>query len=248
MFIKIPFEKIIEFNTNISEITKISLEHDFNVNESLVLGNFYVNGEYRIHSVSINTNPFNYTLPFEVDIPDNIDSSTIEFNIEDFSYEIQEDNKLKVNIEYSLKGEELKEDRIFEKVNEDELESELAFIDDFLENEENKEEDENEDISKNEEEIKNVYQKEKISDDNKEDESESHKEERLDASDEKTIMDTIKSSDDTFVTYVVHIVKENETMESICKLYNVPSSLIDEYNGTEEFTIGDKIIIPKVDE
>ena len=53
MFIKIPFESEIEFKTNISEITKMSLEHEFNVNDGVVLGNFYISGEYRVHEVSI---------------------------------------------------------------------------------------------------------------------------------------------------------------------------------------------------
>ena len=31
MFIKIPFESTLDFKTNIYEITKMSLEHDYNV-------------------------------------------------------------------------------------------------------------------------------------------------------------------------------------------------------------------------
>ena len=61
-------------------------------------------------------------------------------------------------------------------------------------------------------------------------------------------MDTIKDSDDTFVTYHIHIVKENETIESVCAKYNVSASLINEYNNIENITLGDKILIPKIDE
>ena len=86
MNIKIPFESEIEFNTNISEITKISLEHDYNVNDGVILGNFYISGEYKTHPVSVNTDRFNYTLPFTVDISEDINRDTIEFNIEDFTY------------------------------------------------------------------------------------------------------------------------------------------------------------------
>ena len=131
MFIKIPFESNIEFKTNISEITKMSLEHDFNVNDGVVLGNFYISGEYKVHEVSINRDLFNYTLPFEVELREDILKDTLEFNIEDFSYEVIDNKTLKVNIEYSLKAE-VKEE-LFERVNEVELESELSFIDNFLE-------------------------------------------------------------------------------------------------------------------
>jgi len=291
MFIKIPFESIIEFKTKINEITKISLEHDFNVNDGVVLGDFYVSGEYRIHAVSINKDPFNYTLPFTVDLRDDINIDTLEFNIEDFSYEVFENNKLKINIEYSLKAE-LKEEKeiLFERVDEKELESELSFIDTFLENnnsgKENKEmgnelEDILEDLDEIKEEPKEEFEEirkdfdirnEELEDKNKienpkkeinvkekikpvakeiqietKDEIE-ETEERISEEEEKTIMDTIKNSDDTFITYHIHIVKETETKESISSLYKVPISLISEYNNLDSITTGDKILIPQIDE
>ncbi len=243
MYVKIPFESTIEFKSNIAEITKMSLEHDYNISDGLVLGNFYISGEYRPHEVSINTEPFKYTLPFTVEIREDIERDSLEFNIEDFSYDIVDKNNLKVNIEYSLKGEErVKEEvveenkeeekeELFERVNENELNSELEFIDEFLNQEE---------ISKNEEEIKEEVKDEK--------EVVEEDEERISEESEKTIMDTIKDSDDTFVTYNVHIVKESETLESIATFYKVPSSLISEYNNIDTLAIGDKVIIPSLDE
>ena len=248
MFIKIPFENEIQFKTNISEITKMSLEHDFNVNEGVVLGNFYISGEYRSHEVSINTDEFNYTLPFSVEYRDDILKESLEFNIEDFSYEIINNNTLKVNIEYSLKAE-VKEEEIFERVNEEELESELAYIDDFLEKDiEVKEIEEVEVVEEDklDEEIKDDIKKTEeveVKEDNLE-----KKEERLTKEEEKTIMETIKTSDDTFVTYHIHVLKENETLESVCALYNVTSSFIKEYNEGDNFGYGDKILIPQIDE
>ncbi len=256
MFIKIPFESTIEFKTNISEITKMSLEHDFNVNEGVVLGNFYISGEYRVHEVSVNKEPFKYTLPFTVEITDRIKEDTLEFNIEDFSYDVIDNNKLKVNIEYSLKASE-QEDDLFERVDEAELEDELNFIDDFLDKEDEdkqieeekeievKEEKETEEIrensSKEEVEVKEDKKEEVIAED-------TNDKERLTKEEEKTIMETIKSSDDTFVTYHVHIVREGESIETISSIYNVPSSLIMEYNDFDNLSIGDKVLIPKSDE
>ncbi len=252
MYVKIPFESIIDFKTNISEITKMSLEHDYNISEGLVLGNFYVSGEYKTHEVSVNTEPFKYTLPFTVELREDIKKDTLEFNIEDFSYEITDKTNLKVNIEYSLKAL-VNEEEVFERVNEEELNSELEFIDEFLNQEKiNEEEGENDDerineesenvVSKNEEETKEIALEE--SKDLKEEE----KEERLGETEEKTIMETIKDSDDTFVTYHVHIAKENETLETIANFYSVPSSIITEYNNCDSVSTGDKVLIPKIDE
>ena len=61
-------------------------------------------------------------------------------------------------------------------------------------------------------------------------------------------METIKNSDDTFVTYHIHIMKENETIESICTLYGTNTNYLNEYNDIQNVNVGDKILIPKVDE
>ncbi len=252
MFIKIPFESEIKFKTNISEITKMSLEHDFNVNDDKILGNFYVSGEYKVHSISINKEPFNYTLPFTVELREDIDTDTLEFNIEDFSYDVIDNDTLKVNIEYSLKGEERKVEEPknnetdnnveFERVNEEELNSELAFIDDFLDNKENETDD-----NRNEEVLESEVTEEKEV--NIEDQKENKDDEKRDiVEEEKTIMETIKDSDDTFVTYHVHIIKESETLESVALMYNAPKSLLEEYNTDCAFNPGDKLLIPKLDE
>lgn len=263
MFIKIPFTSDIKFKTNISEITKMSLEHDFNINDTQVLGNFYVSGEYKVHEISINKEPFNYTLPFTVELSEEIDADTIEFNIEDFSYDVVDDNVLRINIEYSLKGEERQKEEVdetagveFERVNEDELTSELSFIDDFLENDNKADSEIREEVKEEKEEtsIEIVEEKAEV----KEDELKGEEEKvtpvvddsarEISKEEEKTVLETIKDSDDTFVTYHIHIVKESETLESIALMYNAPKSLLEEYNEFETITIGDKVLIPKLDE
>ena len=239
MYIRIPFEKEIDFKTNVSEITKMSLEQDFNVNDNVVLGNFYISGEYKTHEVSINTENFNYTLPFEVELREDINKDTLEFNIEDFSYDIKDNKTLYVNIEYSLKALVNKPQDDFEKVDENELKNELDYIDDFLEKRNSSDE---ETINNEETNAESGEKKQDLNEDN------SIEEKRLDIEDEKTVMENIKDSDDTFVTYHVHIVKENETLESICNKYSVTSDLIGEYNEINSINLNDKIIIPKVDE
>ncbi len=213
MFVKIPFESVIPFKTPIYEITKMSLEHDFNVNDGVVLGNFYVTGEYRSHEVSVNSENFKYTLPFTVELNNRIKTDTLEFNIEDFSYDVLEGNKLKVNIEYSLEAEgEEEREELFEEVKDDDLKEEMSILE----------------------------EKEEVKEDSEE--------ERISPEEEKTIMESVPLDDDTYVTYHIHIVKESETYETISTLYNVPSSLIKEYNNLDELATGDKVLIPKCDE
>ena len=54
---------------------------------------------------------------------------------------------------------------------------------------------------------------------------------------------------DEYVTYHIHIVKDNETLEMILKKYNVSLDIIKEYNEITDIKVGDKIIVPEyVDE
>ena len=289
MNILIPFEQVLEFKTKISEISKMSLEHDYYNNEGVVLGNFYISGEYKAHALSVNKSEFNFTIPFSVDYTESINPDTLEFNIEDFSYEIVDDKEVKINIEYSIKADVLEavNDRLdcFEKYDELELTSELEFIDNFLdekpteENDVNKIEETTEieevtlieepTIKEVKEESKTLVEKELDSENiitsvnivtteekNKKkvqnievlEKKEEVEEVRLNKEEEKTIMDAIKDSTDTFVTYHIHIVKENENIESIAKTYKVDVALIKEYNDIDNIVCTDKLLIPKLDE
>lgn len=50
--------------------------------------------------------------------------------------------------------------------------------------------------------------------------------------------------DDTYNTYKVYIVRENDTLESICDKYSVSKDNLELYNNLSEIKLGDKIIIP----
>lgn len=50
--------------------------------------------------------------------------------------------------------------------------------------------------------------------------------------------------DDTYNTYKVYIVRENDTLENIIEKYNVDKDTLETYNNLSEIKLGDKIIIP----
>lgn len=58
----------------------------------------------------------------------------------------------------------------------------------------------------------------------------------------------IINTDETYNTYKVYIVREGDTLETICTKYNVKYDDIKEYNNITEINIGDKIIIPYINE
>lgn len=59
------------------------------------------------------------------------------------------------------------------------------------------------------------------------------------------IFDNIEDSE-TFKSYTVYIVREEDTIESIVQKYSVDKEALAEYNEIDELKLGDKLIIPCV--
>lgn len=211
----IPFTKDIKFTSNISEITSISLEHEFTVNNDEILGNFIVSGDYKTHELSVNKEHFEHVLPFRVDISSRIDCETVDLAIQDFTYEIKDNDTLKIDIEYTINALELKEEEpkeeLFERVEDTES------LEDIL--------DEISDENIDTQETRNVSEEDK-----------------------KTILESINEQDESFVTYHIHIMQENDTIDTICTKYNTTSNVLNEYNDLSTVAIGDKLIIPDLNE
>ena len=236
----IPFTKDIKFNSSIAEITSISLEHDYTVNDGEILGNFTISGDYKSHEVSVNKEHFEYVLPFSVELTTRIDRNSVDFSIEDFTYEIKNNDTLEVRIEYSVnaleekeetKEEVVEEEPLFERVEEETtLEDMLDTID--------------EEVRDNTEEVKEE-------DTDKEDTMDTvvlDEQREVGEEEKNTIIDSINEADDAFVTYHIHIMKETDTIDSVCTKYNTTSNILSEYNDLSTVAIGDKLIIPDINE
>lgn len=228
MNLTIPFTKDIKFSSNISEILSISLEHEYTVNELGVLGNFIVSGEYKTHEVSVNKENFEKVLPFSVDLTTKIDTDSLDFAIEDFTYELIDKNTLKVNIEYSIRANLLKEE-VFESVEETN-----ETLEDMLDNIDLEEKEERNDLVTEE----------------KMEEKEDIEEQRDTVSEEEkeTVISSTLEKEESFITYNIHIMQSNDTIDSICAKYNTNTSILEEYNDISKVSVGDKIIIPEINE
>ena len=221
---KIPFTKDIDFEKKVSEITSISLEHETNVEDNALKGSFIVSGDFKSHEVSVNKEPFSYILPFEIDLADDIDRDTIEFMIEDFTYEIVDNSILRVNIDFNViasikeSNSEVEEELLFQDANNAFLEE-----DDLEDNLDRDEEEKQEEVP---EEEKIVEERES----------------------EDTIINNIKSDGNEYATYHIHMVSDGESVETICTMYNSNLNILQDYNDLNSITPGDKLIIPETNE
>ena len=62
----------------------------------------------------------------------------------------------------------------------------------------------------------------------------------------KSLFDNIDDASETYATYKVCILRENETVEGIMQKYSVSKDILELYNNLNELKIGDKIIIPSL--
>lgn len=235
MNLVIPFTKDIKFKSNIAEILSVSLEHDFTANSEEILGNFTISGEYKTHEVSVNKENFEFVLPFSVSLASKIDTNSVDFEVEDFTYEIKDNETMRVNIEYKINASEIEEEPLFKTIEEPSLDKLLDEIDNRVEDFKNTLEDENLEETK---EIKKENNEEREEVDILEQSSSN-----VD-NDAKNVILGAKIEDDTYVTYQVFEYLETDTIESICLKYNTTEAILSEYNDLKNISVHDKIIIP----
>lgn len=252
----INYEKDIIFKTAIGEICTISLEHDFTVDDMCLKGDFLVSGDYKTNELSVNRETFSYRLPLEYELEPNVDLDTLSYDVENFEYNVKDD-VLNVYIDFGVRYEEKAVEPIIPVIEPDEIitensESEIEPIFDIEEKlsrmrkeNEPQPEEELEEVEEEREAILPKLKEEKTTE--KVENEERGEAVRLKDEDKKVVLDGT-FDDDTYITYHVHIVREQESLETIAAKYNVSVDLIKAYNNVEDLTLKSKLIIPEIDE
>ena len=281
----VSFTKDIEFKTMINKITSISLEHTLMLSGSdSIKGDFIVSGTYKMTAASQLENDFSYKIPVDIVMDDKYDLTNLVIDIDDFTYEVVDEEVLRVNIDLLLDKLELKK---VEEVKEDEKEKEednLVTLDDLFMESDTKEKLELDDLdSHSEKKITDkadaIIKDEKTSEENRDSEekmtlddvesvenekevqsiavnsvdTENIKKEKTilvknESDDMKTdgasLFSSFDSSTETYSTYSIYLVRENDSIENIMTKYNTTREQLEEYNDLSDMKIGSKIIIP----
>lgn len=231
----INYEKDILFKTNIGEICSISLEHDFTVDDGFLVGEFIISGDYKPNILSLNKEAFNYQLPLEYELEDNVDIATLSYDIENFEYNVKDD-ELSVFIDFGIRYEECSMEPTIPEISEEDLDS-LDFdaieLPAFVDRQSEVEIDGDNIETKVEEEEIETEKPVKVSN-----------ETRLDDEEKELILESTMMEDE-YITYHVHIVREGDTLDSIAKEYGTSIEIIKAYNNTEALELKTKIIIPE---
>lgn len=224
------------FKTNLAEITSISLEHSLKKeDEHVIAGSFSLNGEYKITDTSTNTEVFSYDLPFDIHMDDHyiLDHCTVD--IDDFYYEIVNENVLSVNIDVCV-------DKIEEKplIEDKEVEFEQVLVP--KEPEPIREEVLEREVANQERERK---EERPVKEEVEMEETEVKKEEvKVELSEGTTLFGSMDENSETYMTYRVYIVRQGDSIENILSRYGTTREDLAAYNDLSEVKLGDKLIIP----
>lgn len=208
----VPFKRDISFETKIAEIRSISLEHTYEIQNNLISGIFIISGNYKLTDTSTNVDPFKFEIPFDISIDSRYELNKATVDINDFFYELINNEVLSVSITLIIDNLEEKEEREMEEIQEEKQEVE---------------------------EIKPVSYEEA----EKDDETEEVKPVSASPETVKSIFDNMDENEG-YVVYKVHIVTENDTVESIMEKYDVTKEALEAYNNLNDLKIGDKLIVP----
>ncbi len=240
---KINIEKRVDFPTMIGEVCAISLEHNLKfLDEANVGGNLILSGKYKMTEASRLEEDFLFEFPVEIALTEKLDLNTTKIEIGDFYYEIENDDIMICHIDLEIEGLEVVEfcDDIFEERECDgdmNKEKEIPIkevkydipIKEILEEKE-------ETLEKRE-----IFEEEQ---EEKEEKEEVLVEDKKIIEEKEIDIMNFNDENETFGTFVVYIVRQNETVNSILEKYNTTIEEMEKYNDLKNIKIGTKLIIP----
>ena len=244
----IPFVKDISLDSKISEITSIALEHNLKMeNNDSVVGFFTISGKYKMNEISINEEVFEKKINFDITLDDKYDASKVTIDVDDFYYEIINNEYLRVHIDVKVDNLVYYKKEI-ESITEEEAPSLVEIISDNKEEKENKR-NENEVLKKDERNIKEDIMIDDANNETLKIKEEKKDDDKLDISEiTNNITSGFLGSEEKYSTYKVHIIRESETIKTVMEKYNVSKEELEKYNNLDNVILGTKIIVPVINE
>lgn len=268
----VPFTKEIEFKTMISKVTSISLEHTLRVEkDNLISGYFILEGTYKMTQASQIDEEFSYKIPVDIELDEKYDTSNITLDIDDFTYEVIDEERMKLNITLCIDNIEEKEvvlpvEDVIEDFDALELEDKNSgnreskndgVLDDLFLDTSKKvplEFDSKKEIVEEQSEQNNTDNTTINNDENIETSNELIYEDNTSNNDTNkpqmvnnnvsSIFSSFKDNIETYKTYSVYIMKEEDTIDVVLQKYGVTREELEEYNDMSDIKTGSKIIVP----
>lgn len=255
----ISFEKEIAFKTMIGEVTSISLEHTLSFQgPSTISGDMIVSGTYKMTEASTLEEDFQYAIPVDIMLTKELEEDNRSITIHNFTYDIRNEDTLHLYIDVLVKGREVieleeDEEEVIEPVREEQPKIDEEQKEDTTnDNKELLTDIEVEESQKVIDNIMNTEKKEEVVVEEKKEEPviKNDTQEEVKTTTDTKVMNSIFSAfantEETYTTYSVYLLRENDSIENIIENYGVTREELSYYNDLDNLNVGSKIIIPTV--
>ena len=255
----IPFNKVITLNERFDEIKKIALDAPLKLeDEYTIKGDLIIRGCYKVLDKE---EDFNYPIPVEIAIDSKYNTSDCSINVDDFYYEIINEQSIRVKIDllldnlYYKEEENSKVELVLEDNRNNEFD-ELEQLEDYQE--ESSQELLSDSLLNNNDLLKVEQINNNLDDSNNKLEKIGNENQKsnlmnnnLDSNNNFTqITDLFNEKEENleYSIYRVYVVSEGETLEHIMDKYKVTRDDLAPFNDLDNLYVGMKLIIPSIDE
>lgn len=246
----ISFEKEIAFKTMIGEVTSISLEHTLSFQgPSTISGDMIVSGTYKMTEASTLEEDFQYAIPVDIMLTKDLEEDNRSITIHNFTYDIRNEDTLHLYIDVLVKGREVieleeDEEEVIEPVREEQPKIDEEQVEDTTND--NKELLTDIEVEESQKVIDNIINTDKKEEPVIKNDTQEEIKTTTDTKVMNSIFSAFANTEETYTTYSVYLLRENDSIENIIENYGVTREELSYYNDLDNLNVGSKIIIPTV--
>ena len=246
----ISFEKEIAFKTMIGEVTSISLEHTLSFQgPSTISGDMIVSGTYKMTEASTLAEDFQYAIPVDIMLTKELEEDNRSITIHNFTYDIRNEDTLHLYIDVLVKGREVieleeDEEEVIEPVREEQPKIDEEQKEDTTND--NKELLTDIEVEESQKVIDNIINTDKKEEPVIKNDTQEEIKTTTDTKVMNSIFSAFANTEETYTTYSVYLLRENDSIENIIENYGVTREELSYYNDLDNLNVGSKIIIPTV--
>lgn len=246
----ISFEKEIAFKTMIGEVTSISLEHTLSFQgPSTISGDMIVSGTYKMTEASTLEEDFQYAIPVDIMLTKELEEDNRSITIHNFTYDIRNEDTLHLYIDVLVKGREVieleeDEEEVIEPVREEQPKIDEEQVEDTTND--NKELLTDIEVEESQKVIDNIINTDKKEEPVIKNDTQEESKTTTDTKVMNSIFSAFANTEETYTTYSVYLLRENDSIENIIENYGVTREELSYYNDLDNLNVGSKIIIPTV--
>ena len=246
----ISFEKEIAFKTMIGEVTSISLEHTLSFQgPSTISGDMIVSGTYKMTEASTLEEDFQYAIPVDIMLTKELEEDNRSITIHNFTYDIRNEDTLHLYIDVLFKGREVieleeDEEEVIEPVREEQPKIDEEQVEDTTND--NKELLTDIEVEESQKVIDNIINTDKKEEPVIKNDTQEEIKTTTDTKVMNSIFSAFANTEETYTTYSVYLLRENDSIENIIENYGVTREELSYYNDLDNLNVGSKIIIPTV--